>query len=91
VNLGSDPLETAKRILSDFASQQNPAQLSDWTSARVISSRYLAGIRKEYEASVQSKTFQFSEGVMSYLRGYRINSLADVQKFLDAQAAFPER
>jgi hypothetical protein len=91
VNLGLEPLEQAKEILSNFAAQQNEAKLTDWKTSRVVASSFLARIRKEYEASVAARSIQFSPAVRSYLDGYRINKPADVLEFLNAQSAFPER
>jgi hypothetical protein len=91
IDLSKDPQKQAQEIMADFAARQDPAALVDWNKARVVSTNFLSRIQTEHNKSQQAGRNLMSDGVKSFLRAYRINSQADVDAFLKAQSAFPER
>jgi hypothetical protein len=91
VKLKGDPQKQAAEILTQFAEQNEQAQLTDWTKSRLVSTNYLARIVQEQAQSRAAKKFSFSPSVASFLRGYRINTPDDVDAFIKAQSSLPER
>jgi hypothetical protein len=91
IDLGQDPQAQARKILEDFGSRQDPAQLTDWNKTRIVSTNFLARIQQEQAESRKQGRPAFSPGVTSFLRGYRINTPEDVDKFIASQTSLPER
>lgn len=90
VKVAGDPMKQAAQILTDFAAQQDGAQLTDWAKTRLVSANFLTRIQSEFAASQAAHSNQFSPAVSSFLRGYRVNP-QDVEKFLQSQSRLPER
>jgi hypothetical protein len=91
VPLSAEPQKQAQQILADFAARQDPAQLTDWSKTRIVSSNFLTRIQQEHEKSKQAGRSMFSPAVKSFLTGYRINTPEDLEKFLTSQSSLPER
>jgi hypothetical protein len=91
VPISAEPQKQAQQILADFAARQDPAQLTDWSKSRIVSTNFLNRIRQEHAKNQQAGKNMFSPAVNSFLRGYRINTPEDVEKFLTSQTSLPER
>jgi hypothetical protein len=91
IPLTGKPQETAAQLITNFAAQREQPVLTDWKATRVVASGFLARIRAEHAKSVASKSLQFSPAILSFLNAYRITKPADVEAFLAAQSAFPEK
>lgn len=82
--------EQAAKIIQGFLDQQTPAQLSDWKKTRLVSPNFLSTIQKAHATKVANPAYQFPDAVKSFLQGYRIESKADLEAFLQAQSRLPE-